>query len=183
MLVFIADRLLQSQWHEKGFPRWYRGKEPTCNARDPGLIPGLGRSPGRGHGNLFQYSCLETPMDTGAWSQRVGQTDRLTLSKRSLSHNIVGKWLVCPVLGLTGSKSGCWPGCLLGRVWGRIHFWGLSGYWQHWAPCACRNEAPVSSLPVSWGPFLWLLPFSMPTMVVPHPPDAFVRKGIFCPLF
>ena len=100
-------------------------------------------------------------------TQRVGQTDQLTLTKRSLSHNTVGQWLVCPVLGLTGSKSGCWPGCLLGRAWGRIHFQGLSGPWQRWAPGAWRNEVPVSSWPVSWGPFLWLLPFSMPAVVVP----------------
>ena len=46
--------------------------------RDMGSIPGLGRSPGEGHGNPLQYSCLENPMDRGAWwitvhrSQRVG---------------------------------------------------------------------------------------------------------------
>ena len=34
---------------------------------DPGLIPGLGRSPGEGSGYLLQYSCLDNPMDTGAW--------------------------------------------------------------------------------------------------------------------
>ena len=37
------------------------------DVRDAGLIPGSGRSPGGGHGNLFQYSCLENPMDRGAW--------------------------------------------------------------------------------------------------------------------
>ena len=37
------------------------------NLRDKGLIPGLGRSPGGGHGNPLQYSCLENPMDRGAW--------------------------------------------------------------------------------------------------------------------
>ena len=37
------------------------------HARDAGLIPGLGRSPERGHGNLLQYSCLENSMDRGAW--------------------------------------------------------------------------------------------------------------------
>ena len=37
------------------------------DARDVGLIPVLGRSPGGGNGNLFQYSCLENPMDRGAW--------------------------------------------------------------------------------------------------------------------
>ena len=36
-------------------------------ARDAGSIPGLGRSPGGGHGNPLQYSCLENPMDRGAW--------------------------------------------------------------------------------------------------------------------
>ena len=37
------------------------------NVRDAGLIPGSGRSPGGGHGNPFQYCCLENPMDRGAW--------------------------------------------------------------------------------------------------------------------
>ena len=37
------------------------------NIRDPGLIPECGRSPGGGHGNPLQYSCLENPMDRGAW--------------------------------------------------------------------------------------------------------------------
>ena len=36
------------------------------DSRDVGLIPGLGRSPGAGHGNPLQYSCLENPMDRGA---------------------------------------------------------------------------------------------------------------------
>ena len=38
-------------------------KGSACNVRDQGLIPGLGRSPGRGNGNPLQYSCLENPMD------------------------------------------------------------------------------------------------------------------------
>ena len=46
---------------------WLSGKESTCNARDLGLILGLGRSPGGGHGNPLQHSCLESPMETGAW--------------------------------------------------------------------------------------------------------------------
>ena len=37
------------------------------DARDTGLILGLGRSPGEGHGNPLQYACLENPMDRGAW--------------------------------------------------------------------------------------------------------------------
>ena len=50
-----------------GFPGGSYGKESTCNAGDPGLIPGLGRSPGEGNGNPLQYFCLENPMDRGAW--------------------------------------------------------------------------------------------------------------------
>ena len=42
-------------------------KNPPANARELGSIPGLGRSPGGGHGNPLQYSCLENPMDRGAW--------------------------------------------------------------------------------------------------------------------
>ena len=43
------------------------GKEYACNAGDPGLIPGEGRSPGEGNGYTLQYSCLENPMDRGAY--------------------------------------------------------------------------------------------------------------------
>ena len=43
------------------------GKVSVYNAQDLGLIPGSGRSPGEGNGNPFQYSCLEKPMDGGAW--------------------------------------------------------------------------------------------------------------------
>ena len=50
-----------------GFPGDSDGKEPACNGGDPGLIPGSGRSPGEGNGYPLQYSCLENPMDRGAW--------------------------------------------------------------------------------------------------------------------
>ena len=49
-----------------GFPAGSVGKEFTCNTGDVSLIPGFGRSPGGGHGNPLQYSCLEKPMDRGA---------------------------------------------------------------------------------------------------------------------
>ena len=48
-----------------GFPGSSVGKESTFNAGDLGLIPGLGRSPGGGYGNPFQYSCLENPQGQG----------------------------------------------------------------------------------------------------------------------
>ena len=42
-------------------------KNPPANAGDAGLIPGSGRSSGEGNGNPLQYSCLQNPMDGGAW--------------------------------------------------------------------------------------------------------------------
>ena len=48
-----------------GFPSGSDSKEFTCNAGDPGLIPGSGRSPGEGNGNPVQYSCLENPHEQG----------------------------------------------------------------------------------------------------------------------
>ena len=53
-----------------GFPSGSDSKESACNAGDTGdmgLIPGWGKSPGGGHGNPLQRSCLENPMDRGAW--------------------------------------------------------------------------------------------------------------------
>ena len=44
-----------------GFPGGLGGKEPSCNAGNPGSIPGFGRSPGEGKGHPLQYSCLENP--------------------------------------------------------------------------------------------------------------------------
>ena len=49
---------------------WLSGKESACSAGDTGdvgLIPGWGRFPGGGNGNLLQYSCLENSVDRGAW--------------------------------------------------------------------------------------------------------------------
>ena len=53
------------------FPGGSDGKESACNAGDPGLIPGSGRSPGEGNGNPLQYSCLENLIDRGAWQAMV----------------------------------------------------------------------------------------------------------------
>ena len=54
-----------------GFPGGSDGKESACNAGDPGSIPGPGRSPGGGHDHPLQYSCLDGPMDRGAWRATV----------------------------------------------------------------------------------------------------------------
>ena len=70
---FIAPIQRQLGAHQ-GLPPWLSSKESTFNAGaagDIGLIPGLGRSPGGGHGNPLQYSFLENPMDRGAWQATV----------------------------------------------------------------------------------------------------------------
>ena len=56
---------------EKGFPGTSDSKESACNVGDPGSVPGYRRSLGEGNGNLLQYSCLENPMDRGAWQARI----------------------------------------------------------------------------------------------------------------
>ena len=66
-------------------------KNPLANARDlrdMGSIPGLGRSPGGGHGNPLQYSCLANPMDRGAWRATVyGVAKSWTELKQLSMHN------------------------------------------------------------------------------------------------
>ena len=54
------------------------GQESVCNAGDPASIPGSGRSPGEGNGNPLQYSCLENPMDRGAWQTIVHRSQSQT---------------------------------------------------------------------------------------------------------
>ena len=75
-------------------------QETAFSAGDAGLIPGLGRSPRGGHGNPHQYSCLENPMDRGAWWATVHEVTRVghdlatkpTLA--TLTHNYCGlTWL------------------------------------------------------------------------------------------
>ena len=68
------------------------GKESACNAGDIGLIPGLGRSLGGGHGNPFQYSCLENPMDRGAWRATVHAVTKSQTRLKRLSMHTRAKY-------------------------------------------------------------------------------------------
>ena len=67
------------------------------DGRDTGLIPRLGRSPGGGHGNPLQYSCLENPMDRGAWQATIHGVTKKSDMTEATSHacstflNIHGK--------------------------------------------------------------------------------------------
>ena len=77
--LWISCAPLRASWT---FPTDASGKEPTCNAGDASSIPGSGRAPGGGNGYPLQYSCLENPMDRGAWRVTV---HRVTKSWTRLS--------------------------------------------------------------------------------------------------
>ena len=87
----------------KGFPGGAEVKASACNVGDLGSIPGLGRSPGEGNGNPLQYSCLENPMDGGAWwatfhgSQRVGHDSVTSLYSNSMFNIWSTSKLFCKV--------------------------------------------------------------------------------------
>ena len=69
-IVYVNVQHINTWMHVVGiwdFPCGSDGKETASNAGDLGLTPRLGRSPGGGYGNPLQYTCLENPMDRGAW--------------------------------------------------------------------------------------------------------------------
>ena len=68
MFTVGSSQLGRGSW---GFPVGSDGEESACSAGDSGLIPGSGRSPAEGNGYPLQYSCLENPMDGGAWQATV----------------------------------------------------------------------------------------------------------------
>ena len=77
-------------------------KASASNAGDPGSIPGSGRSPGEGNGNPLQYSCLENPMDRGAW--------------RATVHGVAKSWT--PLSGFTSLlQSHIWAGKRICPQW------------------------------------------------------------------
>ena len=72
-----------------GFSSGSDGEEFSCNAGDPGLIPGSERSPGEGNGNPLQYSCLENSTDRETWWDTVhgGHKESDMTERLPLSHN------------------------------------------------------------------------------------------------
>ena len=70
-LISIHDYWKAISLARWGIPYGLDSKETAYNMGDPGLIPGLGSSPGEGNGNSLQYSCLENAMDRGAWGAKV----------------------------------------------------------------------------------------------------------------
>ena len=75
---------------KRGFPGGSVVKNPPVNAGDArilGSVPGLGRSPGEGHGNPLQYSCLENPMNRGAWWATVHGVAKSWMQLSMHAHN------------------------------------------------------------------------------------------------
>ena len=74
-------------------------KNPPGNGGDPGSIPGSERSPGGGHGNPHQYSCLRNPMDRGAWWVTVRGVAKIwtRLSNRAHTQAADGSLVAGPV--------------------------------------------------------------------------------------
>ena len=69
-----------------GFPGGSEVKVSACNVGGLGSIPGSGRSPGEGNGNPLQYSCLENPMDGGAWWATVHGVAKSRMRLRDLTN-------------------------------------------------------------------------------------------------
>ena len=67
LFVFSFFKLIDSSSFSWGFPGGLVVKNLPASAGDTGSIPGSGRSPGEGNGNLLQYSCQKNPMDRGPW--------------------------------------------------------------------------------------------------------------------
>ena len=66
-MKLVNGKKLNKRFTWRDFPGGSDSKASAYNAGDPGSIPGSGRCPGGGNGNPSQYSCLENPMDRGAW--------------------------------------------------------------------------------------------------------------------
>ena len=80
-----VDMILKPVICQTGLPRWLSSKESICQAGDAGSTSGLGRSPGEGKGNPFQFSCLGNPMDRGG-CKRVGNN---LAAKQQISQTVV----------------------------------------------------------------------------------------------
>ena len=86
-------------YNMKGFPGGSDSKAPVCSAGDPDSFPGLGRSPGEGNGSPLQYSCLENPMDRGAWWATVHGVAKSWTQLRDSTfiffHNMKKLYVIC----------------------------------------------------------------------------------------
>ena len=93
--MFLYAKCFQVNFSYSGFLDGSDGKESAWNAgdiREADLIPGSGRSPGGGHGNLLQNSCLENAMDRGAWRAKVHRVAKRRTRLKQLSMHANAPW-------------------------------------------------------------------------------------------
>ena len=138
-----------------GFPGGSNDEESACNAGDLDLIPGLGRSPGRGHGNALQHSCLENPMDRGVWRDMV---HRVAKSQTQL------KWRGVH----THTQLSCWAFLqdYFPLLWNPLFLWLTSYFWLlifYW-PLKCCNTQVLPLIP--WFICVIPLPWTASTSIL-----------------
>ena len=165
--------------HPLGFPSGTEVKNPPANAGDSGglgLIPGSGRSAGGGHGYPLQCSCLENPMDRGAWKASVLRvTKSWTRQWSEHTHPPTPHLCMCgPCTHQVPSWSTLLTKChtlsLLVRAWTRLHPAGICMFggsnlvlnlheWEALTVCSLEGRAPQSSeIPIPFSPlYLHLL--------------------------
>ena len=88
-IMLLVQTIIVAIWYAMGFPGGSDGEESTCNAGDPGFIPGSGRSPAEGNGYPLQYSCLENFKNLRKWNKPV----IFKLKKKSDQDCLVVQWL------------------------------------------------------------------------------------------
>ena len=105
-LFFTICNILHVNENQNGLPGGTVEKNPPANAgtvRDVGSIPGSGRSPGGGHGNL-QYSCPENPLDKGAWRATVHEVQEPEMTEATARTHRKQYWFSKPVGSLAIQK-------------------------------------------------------------------------------
>ena len=138
-----------------GFPGGSEVKVPACYLGDLGSVPGLGRFPGEGNGNPLQYSCLENPMDRGAWWATVhGVTKSQTQLSDFTFFSFVQRFVMFVVIifrGLWQQFSWCWR-CLSDSQWTQtLACKLLLAHLQHASYCSQLCWDPLAHLVVLLG--------------------------------
>ena len=163
-IVTHVNFVLNTYW--LGFPSGSAIKNPPANAgsTDQGSIPELGRFPGGGHGNSVQYSCLENPMDRGAWQAIVHRVTKSQIWLKRLSMQAHIDWLL--VFSCLGTFTICLAPHPDSLVWVSTYQWAQVGRpvsvdgellsWRQWEFVDSLTE--MGGPPTVWLMSSWQLP-------------------------
>ena len=168
---FTMDLFCTHPWIVLGFPGGSEVKASACNAGDPGPIPGSGRSPGEGNGNLLQYSCLENPMDGRAWWATVHGVAKSRTRLNDFTH------LTMDSLQMFTANSGASVEvCQRQFSWAKLKV----NFWQFLHPAYFSLKSFPFSFPLSrsrrqWHPTPVRLPGKIPWM---EEPSRLQSKGL-----